>query len=303
MNEKTEKKENKENFKSGFISIVGAPNAGKSTLLNKLLGEKISITSKKPQTTRNRILGIVHRPEAQLVFIDTPGVHSAKSPLNVRMVDAAMSTLGEADAILFMIDVSSNDDKSEQILLNRIKSQNLPVVLALNKVDLIKKKEIFPIIDKWKDAHEFKAILPLSAKHGTKTEELQKELMKHLPESPPLFPEDTITDVPERFIVSEMIREKIFRLTGQEIPYSIAVEIESFKRKKKLVTIHAIINVERKSQKGIIIGKGGSKLKQIGEDARHDIEKLIESKVMLHLFVKVSKNWSSDARIMKEFGY
>ena len=299
----TEQIENNEDFKSGFISIVGAPNAGKSTLLNKLLGEKISITSKKPQTTRNRILGIVHRSEAQLVFIDTPGVHKAKSPLNIKMVDAAMSTLGEADIILFMIDVTSKDEKSEQILIQKIKNQSLPVVLALNKIDLIKKKEIFEVIDKYKNIHNFKAILPLSAKHGTKLEELQIELINLLPKSPPLFPKETITDVPERFIVAELIREKIFRLTGQEIPYSIAVEIESFKRKKKLVTIHAIINVEKKSQKGIIIGKQGAKLKQIGIEARHDIEKLIESKVMLHLFVKVQKNWSTNARIMKEFGY
>ena len=290
-------------FKSGFISIAGAPNAGKSTLLNKMLGQKISITSRKPQTTRNRILGVVHSESSQQVFIDTPGVHKAHSPLNLKMVDAAMSSFGDVDIILLMIDVSSPDPASENIIIKRLKSQHKPVVLALNKIDLIKKHEVLAIIEKWSKTYEFSSIVPVSAKHGTQVDQLLKTLEALLPEGPALFPEDTLTDLPTKFIVAEMVREKVFRQTGQEIPYSIAVTIDSFEKRKRITEIHASIHVERDSQKGIVIGKGGSKLKRIGEDARHEIEDLLQSKVLLKLFVRVQKNWSNDTRALRNFGY
>ncbi len=292
-------------FSSGFVAIIGAPNAGKSTLLNQLLGSKISITSSKPQTTRNRILGIVHRPGSQFVFLDTPGVHKAKNPLNVRIVDVALSTLTDVDLILLMTDVSAPDPESEKMLIEKLKPLKTPVVLALNKIDLVKKPMLLTSIESWSAAHAFKAVVPISAKNGDQTQDLLKAMETALPKGPPLFPEESLTDMPERFIVAEMIREKVFRLTGQEIPYSVAVTIDSFKDEKKgaLVKINATIHVERDSQKGIIIGKGGAKLKQIGENARKDIQRLLGTKVFLKLFVRVQKNWSKDTRALRKFGY
>ncbi|OQY12607.1 MAG: GTPase Era [Desulfobacteraceae bacterium 4572_19] len=295
--------EKKENFKSGFVVIAGAPNAGKSTLLNKMLGMKIAITSRKPQTTRDRILGIVNRQNSQLVFMDTPGIHKAKATLNIRMVDAAISAMNDVDIVLLLIDASLPDVESEKILVKKLHKQKNPVVLALNKTDLLKKKEILSIVEQWSDIYPFKEVIPISAKHGTKVEKILETLEELLPHGPQLFPEDTITDLSERFIVAEMIREKIFRQTGQEIPYSIAVSVDTFKEKRNCTYIDATINVERDSQKGIIIGKGGSKLKTIGEDARQDIEKMLDRKVFLKLFVRVQKNWSTDTRALRNFGY
>lgn len=292
-------------FKSGFVAIAGAPNAGKSTLLNRILGGKISITSKKPQTTRNRILGIVHRPSSQLVFIDLPGVHKAKDPFNVRIVDLALSSIGDADLILFIADVANPDTNSENFIVKKLKEQKKPIMLALNKIDLIKKSTLPAVIDKWAKAYSFDAVIPLSAKHGTQIEELLEAMEALLPKGPPFFPEDALTDLPERFIAAEMIREKVFRLTGQEIPYSTAVTVDSLSEEKKgaLVKIHATIHLERNSQKGIIIGKNGSKLKKIGEEARKEIEKMIGSKVFLKLFVRVQKKWSKDTKALRRFGY
>jgi len=201
-------------FKSGFVAIIGAPNVGKSTLLNRILDEKISITSKKPQTTRNRILGILHRPTAQLIFIDTPGIHKAKSPLNVRIVEIALSVLGDSDLILIAADASNPDLPSEQILLKNIKYQNKPVILALNKIDLLEKPALLTVIDSWAKTYAFEAVVPIAAKFGTQLNELVKEMEAVLPYGPPLFPEDAVTDMPERFIAAEMIREKVFRFTG-----------------------------------------------------------------------------------------
>ncbi|OQY59407.1 MAG: GTPase Era [Desulfobacteraceae bacterium 4572_88] len=291
------------NFKSGFVSIAGAPNVGKSTLLNRILGEKISITSKKAQTTRNRILGVLHRPAAQIVFLDTPGVHKARDELNVRMVDVAISSLGDADLILFMVDVTVPDPDSEAIVVNTLRKQKKPVILGLNKTDLIKKPLILTFIDKWAKAYPFEAVIPISAKHGDQVDDLLKEMEKALPNGPPYFPEDSVTDMPERFIAAEMIREKVFRFTGQEIPYSTAVTVDSFSEQGKLVKIHASIHVERDSQKGIIIGKGGLKLKQIGEEARKEIERMVGTQVFLRLFVRVQKNWSRDTKALRRFGY
>lgn len=292
-------------FKSGFVAIAGAPNAGKSTLLNRILGEKISITSKKPQTTRNRILGVLHRPSSQLVFIDTPGLHKAKDPLNIRIVDVALSALGDVDMILIVVDVANPDPNSEDFIVKKLKKQKRPVILALNKIDLVEKTSLLNIIDKWDKAYSFEAIIPISAKHGAQVEELVEAMEALLPKGPPFFPEETITDLPERFIAAEMIREKVFRLTGQEIPYSTAVTVDSFSEEKKgnLVKIHATIHVERDSQKGIIIGKKGSKLKKIGEEARKEIERMVGVKVFLKLFVRVQKNWSKDTKALRRFGY
>ena len=292
-------------FRSGFIALVGAPNAGKSTLLNRMLGEKVSITSKKPQTTRNRIIGVVHRPAAQLVFIDTPGVHKARSPLNVRIVELALSTLADVDLVLIIVDASQADPESESFMVEKLKERKQSVILALNKIDLVEKPRLLKLIDQWTHAFDFNAIVPISARHGQQVEDLLSAMEGMLPEGPPFFPEDTLTDVPERFIAAEMIREKVFRLTGQEIPYSTAVTIDSFKEEKKgaLVKIYATIHIERDSQKGIIIGKQGSKLKQIGEASRKEIERMLGVRVFLKLFVRVQKNWSKDTRALRKFGY
>ena len=292
-------------FKSGFVTIAGAPNAGKSTLLNRLLGEKISITSKKPQTTRNRILGVLHRPGTQLIFYDTPGVFEAKDKLNIRIVDEALSAVGDADLILVVVDAANSDPNAERFLIKRIQRQTRPVILALNKIDRIDKSILLDLIDKWSGLHAFEAVVPISAKNGTQVEALIEAMETVLPQGPPYFPEDTLTDVPERFIVAELIREQVFRLTGEEIPYATAVTVESFTEEKggRLIKINANIHIERDSQKGIIIGKNGTKLKQIGSRSREQIERLLGAKVYLKLFVKIQKNWRKDTRAIRRFGY
>jgi GTPase len=292
-------------FKSGFVAILGAPNAGKSTLLNRLLGQKISITSKKPQTTRNRILGVVHRTGCQMVFLDTPGIHRATNPLNVRIVDAALSTLSEADMVLLVVDVHTPDAPSEQLLLNKFAQQRLPVLLALNKIDQVQRPALLSQIERWSGAFPFTAIVPISAQNGEQVDRLLDAMQETLPTGPPFFPPDSLTDLPTRFIVAEMIREKAFRLTGQEVPYAVAVTIDSFKEEKKgsLTRIHATIHVERDSQKAIVIGKQGAKLKQIGEAARLEIEALLGVRVFLKLFVRVQKGWTKDTKALRKFGY
>jgi len=292
-------------FRSGFVAILGAPNAGKSTLLNRFLGEKISITSKKPQTTRNRILGILHRDNAQIVFLDTPGVHHSKKPLNVRIVDVALSAIADADLILFLVDASRPDPKAEAIILKRLQDQAKPVLLILNKIDLVKKSILLKQIESWSEAYPFAAIVPVSAAKGTMLTALLSEMESRLMPGPPFFPKDSITDVSLRFLSGEIIREKTFRLTGQEIPYSVAVTVDQFLEKKggKRISITATIHVERDSQKGIVIGRSGSKLKQIGEAARKSIERLTAARVYLKLFVRVQKNWSSDTKALRKFGY
>ena len=294
-----------ENFKSGYVAIVGAPNAGKSTLLNHMLGEKISITSKKPQTTRNRILGVVHRPDVQIVFIDTPGIFKAKDTLNLRIVDTALSAIGDADLILFVLDAAHPDLTSEYFLAKRLKNQNRPVILALNKIDLIEKTDLLALIKKWSTEYRYDVIVPISAAEGTQVEALIEAMQNFLPTGPPYFPEDALTDLPERFIAAEMIRESVFRLTGEEIPYATAVTVDSFKEEKngELVKIEATIHLERDSQKGIIIGKEGSKLKRIGTESRKKIEHMLDTKVFLKLFVRVQKNWRRDTRALRKFGY
>ncbi|ACL05097.1 GTP-binding protein Era [Desulfatibacillum aliphaticivorans] len=294
-----------ENFKSGFIGMIGAPNVGKSTLLNQMLGEKVSITSSKPQTTRNRILGVVHREKAQLVMLDTPGIHSAKSPLNKHMVDVAMQCMGDVDLIMFVVDASKPDPNSERLALKGLAKQKMPVILVLNKIDLIKKETLLPLIAKLEPLADFKAIVPVSAETGEQVEELIAILEEQLPQGPPFFPEDSLTDMPERFVAAEMIREKVFRMTSQEIPYSVAVTLDSFTEQEKppMVKISAVIHVERDSQKGIIIGKQGAMLKKIGTSARQEIERMVGVKVFLKLFVRVEKNWSTDTKAMRRLGY
>ncbi len=294
-----------DNFKSGYVAIVGAPNAGKSTLLNRFLGEKISITSKKPQTTRNRILGVMHRPNAQIVFIDTPGIFQAKDTLNLRIVDTALSAIDDADIMLFVLDVANPDPTSEYFLAKRLQKQQQPVIVALNKIDRVEKSDLLAVIKKWSTEYYFELIVPISATEGTQVEQLIGAMEDMLPFGPPYFPEDALTDLSERFITAEMIRESIFRLTGEEIPYATAVTVDSFKEEKegKLVKIEATIHLERGSQKGIIIGKDGSKLKRIGTESRKKIEHMLETKVFLKLFVRVQKNWRKDTRAIRKFGY
>ncbi|MCK5099258.1 MAG: GTPase Era, partial [Desulfobacteraceae bacterium] len=261
------------NYKCGFVAIIGAPNAGKSTLLNKILGQKIAITSKKPQTTRNRILGIANNKKSQIIFVDTPGIHKATTLLNRKIVEQAIQAVKDVDLIIFMKDVSSKKGKeAEEIITRQLIQENKDVILVLNKIDLIKKPAILPIIEQSKEIYDFKTVIPISAQKGLQIDELLLETEKILPPGPPLFPQDMFTDVSERFLVQELIREKIFRLTGMEIPYSTAVTIDSFKNRKKVIHIHATIHVNRKSQKGIILGKKGTMIRNIGEKARFDIE-------------------------------
>jgi GTP-binding protein Era len=292
-------------FKSGFVAIVGAPNVGKSTLLNQLLGQKIAITSEKPQTTRHRILGVAHLPGAQLIFLDTPGIHRARGALNVRMVEVALKVLGDVDLVVLIRDAAFPDRASDEIILRSLRKRNLPVILAINKVDLVNKETLLPLIEQWHEVYPFHAIVPISATERIQIDELVAEMIAVLPEGPRYYPEDSVTDLPERFIAAEMIREKVFRLTGQEIPYGVAVTVESFKErvKKNLIDIQATIHVERESQKPIIIGKAGSMLKRIGEQARMDIERMVGCKVFLKLWVRVHKKWTRDAVAIKKFGY
>jgi GTP-binding protein Era len=294
-----------EAFKSGFVAIVGPPNVGKSTLLNRMLGQKISITSKKPQTTRNRIVGILDRPKAQMVFLDTPGIHRAGKALNLRIVEVALAALADVDLILMMVDAAAPDTEAEQLLVQKLASHRTPAVLALNKIDCMDKTQLLSRIDLWSRRHAFEAVVPVSALQGTQVEALIQAMEAVLPPGPPLYPTGSLTDMPERFIAAEMIREKAFRLTGEEIPYSVAVTVETFKEEKggRLIRIHATLHVERNSQKGIIIGKNGAKLKEIGQAARLEIERMVGAQVFLKLFVRVQKNWTTDTKALRRFGY
>ena len=291
-------------IKSGMVAIVGPPNAGKSTLLNALLGQKISIVTPKPQTTRNRIIGILNSPAYQIVMLDTPGLHKARKPLNLEMVKIAVSCLAEVDVILFLIDVSLPMPEKQAQTVEYLESATVPAILVLNKIDLLDRDQILPMIEAYRNIYPFAAIVPISALLNNGTDFLLQELLRLLPAGPRFYPEDIPTDATERFIVGEIIREKIFLLTGQEIPYSTAVVIDSFKEdeERSLVIIHATIVVEKSSQKAIIIGRKGSKLQQIGKNSRQDIEKLLAQRVLLKLWVKVHKNWTKDMRFIRDLG-
>jgi len=294
-----------EQVKAGIVALVGPPNVGKSTLLNCLLGQKISIVSPKPQTTRNRILGILNGPDYQIIMLDTPGIHKARSPLNIEMVRIAMDSLKEVDAILFMVDVTLPLPTPKKNPADILAGTGRPTILLLNKIDMVPREKVLPVLEAYQGLFPFKSIIPISALKSDGTGLLLNELLPLMPAGPRLYPEDIPTDSSERFIVSETIREKIFLQTRQEVPYSTAVTIEQFKENehKKLVTIHATIHVEQKSQKGIIIGKQGSMLRKIGEAARHDIQNLLGQKVLLKLWVKVDKDWSKNPRFLKELGF
>ncbi len=294
----------KEHFRSGFVAIVGRPNVGKSTLMNHILGQKISITSSKPQTTRHRILGIKTTEQCQVIYVDTPGVHlNAKKAMNRYMNRAATSSLEDVELILFLIEAGAWTEEDENVL-KRLQSTKLPVVLVVNKVDRIRdKEELLPLLQQLAEKMEFASVVPLSALKGANVKELEALIYDRLPESPPVFPEDYVTDRSERFLAAELIREKLMRSLGKELPYATAVEIESFKEEEGMLRIHALIWVERDSQKRIVIGKGGEKLKEVGKQARLDMQKLFGSKVFLQLWVKVKEGWSDNERILNSLGY
>ncbi|MBO1307561.1 GTPase Era [Enterococcus sp. 669A] len=290
--------------KSGFVAIVGRPNVGKSTLLNRIVGQKIAIMSDKAQTTRNKIQGVYTTDEAQLVFIDTPGIHKPKHRLGDYMVEAAYSALREVDAIMFMISADQKRGPGDNFILERLKNQKVPVYLLINKIDKIHPDELFSIIDDYRQVMEFKEIIPISATEGNNVEHMMEVLIEQMPEGPQYFPDDQITDHPEYFIVSELIREKLLQLTRDEVPHSVAVVTDSMKRDENdKVHIQATIIVERTSQKGIVIGKGGKMLKNVGTQARKDIERLLGDKVFLELWVKVQKDWRDKKTYLQDYGY
>ena len=294
----------KANHKSGFIAVIGRPNVGKSTLINSLIGQKIAIMSDKPQTTQNRILCILTRPEAQIVFLDTPGIHKPKHKLGEYMVKAAEGTLKEVDAIFFVVDATEKMGPGEYYILERLQATAKPVILVVNKLDLIEKQDVLPIISNYSEKYPFVGIVPISAKQEENLDALIEEVEKYLPEGPQYYPDDMVTDQPERLIVAELVREKALLLTRDEVPHAIAVDIDEMKtRDNGDVYVRATIYVERDSQKGIIIGAKGSMLKEIGKLARADIEMLLGSNCFLDLWVKVKKDWRDRDSVLKGFGF
>lgn len=289
--------------KTGYIAIVGRPNVGKSTLLNALLGEKIAIVSAKPQTTRNRIMGILTRGEAQFIFVDTPGMHRPQSALGDYMMETAKSSMVEADAVILMVDPGREVTKVEENVIAYLKQSGVPAVLALNKTDLYNAPEIAACIQTYAALHDFSAVVPISAKNGKQVDDLLTECEKLLSESPFFFPEDMITDQPERQMAAEIIREKLLRTLNKEIPHGVAVVIEEFKDEDTLIRIRAEIFCEKASHKGIIVGKNGAELKRVGTYAREDLEKLFGTKVYLNLWVKVKENWRESRAAVGNFGY
>jgi len=287
-------------FKSGFIAIIGPPNVGKSTLLNTLIGEKVSIVTPKPQTTRNRILGIKNLPEGQLIFVDTPGIHAARKKFNVRLVEIAQAVFRESDIVLMMVEaIGPIPEESFRYAKKGVQDIQKPLLLLINKIDLIDKRSLLPLIEKYQTLFPFQEIVPVAARTGSGIGELEKSLLNYLPEGPQFFPEDMYTDQPERFLAAEIIREKAFMLLERELPYSIAVEIQEFKeRNNGVLFIRASIWVEKPSQKGILIGKQGSMLREIGRRSRKELEVMLHTKVYLDLWVTVKKGWTlNDAAI------
>ena len=291
-------------FKSGFVSIVGRTNVGKSTLLNSFVGEKVAIISEKPQTTRWRIQGVRTYPEGQIVFIDTPGIHKPKYKLSQMMVKLSLQSLKDVDLILLMVDANKPFGSGDQFVINLLPKVDAPVFLLLNKIDLIKKEHLLPLIDKYQTLFSFAEIIPISALKGDNLDRLKNKVLEYLPAGAAYFPPDYFTDQSERTVVAELIREKILSHTREELPYSTTVMVDSFKtdEDKKLIRIEAIIYVDKESHKGIIIGKDGSLLKRIGTQARQDIEKVLNSKVFLQLWVKVKKGWRQDERFLQKLG-
>ena len=290
-------------YKSGFAALIGRPNVGKSTLMNCLIGQKIAITSNKPQTTRNRIQTVYTSEKGQIVFVDTPGIHKAKNRLGDYMVNVARRSLSEVDVILWLVEPNNYIGAGEESILEQLSRVNTPVILVINKIDTVKKEELFGFIDTYRKRMDFAEIVPVSALKKDNTEELLSCIFKYLPYGPAFYDEDTVTDQPQRQIVAELIREKALRTLEEEIPHGIAVTIEKMKRRGKIMDIEATIICERDSHKGIIIGKQGSMLKRIGSSARRDIEEMLECKVNLQLWVKVKKDWRDSEFLLKNFGY
>ncbi len=291
-------------YKSGFAAVIGRPNVGKSTLINSLIGQKIAIMSDKPQTTRNKILCVLTQPDAQVVFLDTPGIHKAKDKLGEYMVQAAENTLKEVDVILFVVDATEKMGAGERYILERLEATKKPVLLVVNKLDLIDRQSVLPIIAGYTAKYPFAGVVPISAREEMNLDSLLTEIKQHLEPGPQYYPEDMVTDQPERLIVAELVREKVLHLTREEIPHAIAVDVDEMStRTNGDVYIRATIYVERDSQKGIVIGAKGMLLKKIGALARTDIENLLGSKVYLELWVKVKKDWRNRNNLLKEFGF
>ncbi|MBI2500377.1 MAG: GTPase Era [Deltaproteobacteria bacterium] len=295
-------------FKSGYIGIVGRPNVGKSTLLNLLVGQKIAAVTEKPQTTRHRILGIRTLPEGQLLFIDTPGIHRPHKNLNEYMMQVTRAALEDVDLFLFLVEPTPRILGEDRRIYEMLSDKRKPVLLIINKVDTVSKDSLLPLISRYHEDWKPVAVVPFCALEENGLENLQQEILRYLPEGPPYYPEDQVSDLSERFIASEVIREKVTLLTREEVPYSVAVEIESYEEPKeadvkKVVRIRASIVVEKDSQKGILVGKGGSMIKKIGQEARLEMEKRLGTKVFLELFVRVEEGWTKDPRKLKELGY
>ncbi|WP_416149324.1 GTPase Era [Salipaludibacillus sp. HK11] len=297
--------DNQHQKKSGFAALIGRPNVGKSTLLNKILGQKIAIMSDKPQTTRNRIHGVYTEKRGQVVFIDTPGIHKPKHRLGDFMTSIAQTALREVDVVLFLVDAKEGKGRGDEYIIERLKNVNTPVFLIINKIDEIHPDEILPIIESYRRLLTFTEVIPVSALKGNNVPTLLDQVYAYLENGPQYYPEDQVTDHPERFLMSEMIREKVLHLTHEEVPHSIAVDIEQIKRRENTDTVYVsgVIVVERSSQKGIIIGKQGKLLKEIGKLAREDIQKILGSKIYLELFVKVEKDWRNKPKYLRDFGY
>jgi GTP-binding protein Era len=293
----------KKAHRSGFVAIVGRPNAGKSTLVNRLVGQKIAIVTSKPQTTRNRIQGIVTTPESQIVFIDTPGVHEADSALGRQMMQEVAAALEGIDVLLLMVDASSSHAHADELLLQKAQRFRGKTILALNKVDRVPKPKLLPLIEAFSKAFEFSAIVPISALKGAGCEELLAEIQKYLPEGELYFPEDQVTDQPERFLAAEIIREKAIQVMYHEVPYALAVVVEKFEEKPRLLRIEATMNVERSTQKKILIGHKGEMLKKIGTEARKELEALLDTRIYLGLFVKVVPDWRESPQKVRELDW
>jgi GTP-binding protein Era len=289
-------------FRAGFVTVVGRPNVGKSTLVNRLVGQKVAIVSDKPQTTRNRILAVVNRPGAQMVLFDTPGIHKPMHEMNRRMVEAATRSIGQGDVVLWLVEVNEPPGPGDRFIEQLLRKANLPVVLAINKIDRVAKPRILPAIEAWRHVGSYVDIVPVSGLRGENVDRLEKVLLSRLPEGEALYPDDFLTDLPERFFVAEMVRERILAHTREEIPYVTGVVIEQWKEEDEIVRIQAAILVERENQKGILIGRGGSMMKTVGTEARQQIEAFLGTKVFLGLFVKVRERWRENESVLGEMG-
>jgi GTPase len=291
-------------MKAGLVSLVGRPNAGKSTLLNRIVGHKLAIVSNKPQTTRTRIVGVKNYPAGQVVFVDTPGIHRPTHRMNVRMVDLALDAMRQVDLVTLIVDVSVQPGPGDRHLLGLLKDVQTPAILALNKVDLIAKAKLLPILDHYRHEHPFVEFVPISAVDGTNVEVLEGLFLQHLPEGEPLYPPDYVTDQPERFFVSEIVREQVLQLTHDELPFSTAVVVDRFEEpgEDKVYGLYCTILVERESQKPIVVGKAGAMIKKIGSAARQELERYFDARVYLDLHVKVKSEWRDDDRLLDEIG-